>query len=162
MGYLIVDCRAGVFALADTLVCFIRPYMAILSIENIFFDRTIYGSLFAASEKKPWIVKLYRPKFVLDGMRHLFHHVVLKSIFMFKSNSFCQSEKLIVFFRYIDRARRGLVDLKYSYFWQFDKIRVRRCTWRGVFLMCGIGSGYWFLLDSADVLYFYGCFMVTK
>ena len=36
---------------------------------------------------------MYHLRFVLDGMRSLFRLVVLKIVFMFKSNSYCKSEK---------------------------------------------------------------------
>ena len=42
----------------------------------------------------------YRLRFILDGIRRLFHLVVLKCVFTFKPNSLCKSEKLVVFFWY--------------------------------------------------------------
>ena len=41
---------------------------------------------------------MYHLRFVLHGMRNFFRLVVLKCLFMFKSNGLCKSEKLVVFF----------------------------------------------------------------
>ena len=41
---------------------------------------------------------MHRRRFVLDDIRSLFRLVVLKCIFVFKSNSLCKSEKLVLFF----------------------------------------------------------------
>ena len=45
-------------------------------------------------------------------MRSLFRLVVLKCMFMSKSNSLCKSEELVVFFWY-GQGQKGLVELKY-------------------------------------------------
>ena len=42
--------------------------------------------------------RYYNLRFVLDGIRSFFRLVVLKCVFMFKSNSLCKSETLVAFF----------------------------------------------------------------
>ena len=49
------------------------------------------------SRNSEWQEK-YRLRFVLDGMRTLSREVVLKCLFMFKSNRVCKSDENIVFF----------------------------------------------------------------
>ena len=55
---------------------------------------------------------------------NFFHQVVLKCIFMFKSNSPVNPKDLQCFSG-IDMARIGLVELKYTYFQGVGEIRVR-------------------------------------
>ena len=62
---------------------------------------------------------MYRLRSVLDGTRSLFRLVVLKYVFMFKSNSLVNPKDLC--FSGVDRNRRGLVGLKYIYFNDLEK-----------------------------------------
>ena len=86
-------------------ICFYDGYTC----RSIFVIELFWGLLFAAKVKKPWmvdnicghcgepwIVQMYRLRFVLDGLRNLFRLVVLKCISC--SNQSWKSERLVVFF----------------------------------------------------------------
>ena len=75
-------------------------------------------------------------------MRGFFRLVVLKCTFMFKSNSLCKFEKLVVFLWHI-QALRGTGRAEIYIFLRFGELRVRRCTLRGVLLIRGIDGGCW-------------------
>ena len=57
----------------------------------------------------------YLLRFVLDGIRSHSRLVVLKCIFMFKSNSLCKSEKLVVFF-WCRQDQKGTGDTETYFF----------------------------------------------